>query len=139
MAEGRRIMWDDEDKLMYNGLKNSSTPLKKLQLIDLFALALVYGKKVGFRSVLNDDAKGRIRESTLDSSDTRYLMMAIAADEFKSIDILSNTEEYFRTCEEYAKTGIDLLHEDVFEKGNEILDDMQDELLRFYDMFIEED
>lgn len=137
MAEGRRIMWDNEDKLMYDGLRNSSTPLKKLQLTELFAIALIYGKKVGFRSVLNDDAKGRIRESTMDSSDIRYLMMAIAADEFKSIDILSDEDEYFRTCEEYAKTGIDLLNSDALEKNDKLLDDMETEILKFYEEFID--
>lgn len=137
MAEGRRIMWDNEDKLMYDGLRNSSTPLKKLQLTDLFAIALIYGKKVGFRSVLNDDAKGRIRESTMNSSDIRYLMMAIASDEFKSIDILSDEDEYFRTCEEYAKTGIDLLNSDALEKNDQLLDDMETEILKFYEEVIE--
>lgn len=137
MAEGRRIMWDKEDKLMYDGLRNSSTPLKKLQLAELFAIALIYGKKVGFRSVLNDDATGRIRESTMNSSDIRYLMMAIAADEFKSIDILSDEDEYFRTCEEYAKTGIDLLNSDALEKNDQLLDDMETEILKFYEEVIE--
>lgn len=137
MAEGRRIMWDNEDKIFYDGLRNSSTPLKKLQLTELFAIALVYGKKVGFRSVMNDDAKGRIRESTLNSSDVRYLMMAIAADENKSIDILSDTDEFFKTCEEYAKTGIDLLNSDALEKNDQLLDDMETEILNFYDEVIE--
>ena len=137
MAEGRRIMWDNEDKIFYDGLRNSSTPLKKLQLAELFAIALVYGKKVGFRSVMNDDAKGRIRESTLNSSDVRYLMMAIAADENKSIDILSDTDEFFKTCEEYAKTGIDLLNSDALEKNDQLLDDMETEILNFYDEVIE--
>lgn len=130
-------MWDEEDKLLYNGLKNSSTPLKKLQHVELFALALIYGKKVGFRSVLNDDAKGRIHQSTIFSSNILYLMMAIAADEFKSIDILSDTEEYFKTCEEYAKTGIDLLNSDALEKNDQLLDDMETEILKFYEEVIE--
>lgn len=137
MAEGRRVMWDGDDKVFYDGLRNSSTPLKKLQLTELFAIALIYGKKVGFRSVMNDDAKGRIRESTLDSSDVRYLMMAIAADENKSIDILSDTDEFFKTCEEYAKTGIDLLNSDALEKKDQLLDDMETEILNFYDEVIE--
>ena len=73
----------------------------------------------------------------MNSSDIRYLMMAIAADEFKSIDILSDEDEYFRTCEEYAKTGIDLLNSDALEKNDQLLDDMETEILKFYEEVIE--
>lgn len=139
MAEGRRIIYDDNDRDLYDDLKNKSNPLKKLNITDKFAIALMYGKKTGIRTQLDKTATGRVRKSTIDSTDIRYLMMAIAADEEKSIDVVANTNDYFTICEEYAKTGIDLLHDEVFDKGNDILDDMQDEMLRFYDMFIEED
>lgn len=139
MAEGRRIQYDDADRVLYDDLKKKTNPLKKLKIHDIFAIALMYGKKTGIRTEMGKGATGRVRKSTIDSSDLRYLMMAIAADEDKSIDVVADTNDYFLICEEYAKTGIDLLHDDVFEKGNAILDDMQDELLKFYDMFIEED
>lgn len=139
MAEGRRIQYDDEDRKFYDNIKSKPNPLKKLKIVDIFAIALMYGKKTGVRTPMGKGATGRVRQSTIDSSDLRYLMMAIAADEDKSIDVVADVNDYFTVCEEYAKTGIDLLHDDVFDKGNSILDDMQDELLRFYDMFIEED
>lgn len=139
MAEGRRIQYDDADRDLYDEIKSKPNPLKKLKIMDIFAIALVYGKKTGIRTEMGKGATGRVRKSTIDSSDLRYLMMAIASDEEKSIDIVADPNDYFLVCEEYAKTGIDLLHEDVFDKGNDIIDDMQDELLRFYDTFIEED
>ena len=139
MAEGRRIQYDDEDRKLYDDIKNKTNPLKKLTISDIFAIALMYGKKTGIRTKMGKGATGRIRKSTIDSTDIRYLMMAVAADEEKSIDVVANNNDYFLICEEYAKTGIDLLHEDVFDKGKGILDDMHDELLRFYDTFIEED
>lgn len=139
MAEGRRIQYDDEDRKLYDDIKNKTNPLKKLTISDIFAIALMYGKKTGIRTKMGKGATGRIRKSTIDSTDIRYLMMAVASDEEKSIDVVADSNDYFIICEEYAKTGIDLLHEDVFDKGNGILDDMQDELLRFYDTFIEED
>lgn len=139
MAESRRIAYDNNDRELYDEIKSKSNPLKKLNLIDIFAIALVYGKKTGIRTQMDKDATGRVRKETIDSSDIRYLMMAIAADEGKSIDVVANTNDYFAICEEYAKTGIDLLHGDVFDKKEGILDDMQEEMLRFYDMFIDED
>ena len=89
MAEGRRIIYDDEDREMYDNLINSSTPFKKMSIIEVFAMALVYGKEVGLRKRLGEGATGRVRESTINSSDIRYLMMAIAADENHSIDVLA--------------------------------------------------
>ena len=139
MAEGRRISYDDVDRELYDEIKSKSNPLKKLKIMEIFAIALMYGKKTGVRTPMGEGATGRVRQSTIDSSDLRYLMMAIAADEDKSIEVVANVNDYFSICEEYAKTGMDLLHDDVFDRGNDILDDMQDELLRFYDTFIEED
>lgn len=137
-SEGRRIIYDDEDKAIYDNLKNSSNPLKKLNIVDLFAIALVYGKKLGIRTELGDGAIGRVRKSTIDGSNLRYLMMAIASDEEKSIDVLANEDDYFTICEEYAKTGIGLINSEVLDKRDKILDDMELELLEFYDKYLEE-
>ena len=139
MAEGRRIIYDDEDREMYDNLINSSTPFKKMSIIEVFAMALVYGKEVGLRKRLGEGATGRVRESTINSSDIRYLMMAIAADENRSIDVLAEDNDYFSICEEYAKTGINLLNSEVLDKKNDkFLDDMEKKLLEFYDKYIEE-
>lgn len=127
----RRIIYDNEDKQMYDGLLNSSTPFKKFSITDIFAIAIIYGKKMGLRTPLGEGMIGRVRESTIDNSNIRYLMMAIAADEEKSIDVVADINEYFKICEEYAKTGISLLNSDALSRKNKILDDMEDELLEF--------
>ena len=139
MAEGRRIIYDNEDREMYDNLISSSTPFKKMSIIEVFAMALVYGKEVGLRKKLGEGATGRVRESTINSTDIRYLMMAIAADEEQSIDVLAEDNDYFSICEEYAKTGINLLNSEVLDKKNDkFLDDMEEKLLEFYDEYIEE-
>lgn len=138
MAEGRRIIYDGEDRKIYDNLLNSSTPFKRMNIIDLFAMAIVYGKEVGIRKKLGNEAVGRVRESTINSSDIRYLMMAIAADEEKSIDVLAQEDDYFSICEEYAKAGINLLNSEILDKKNEeFLDDTEEKLLEFYDKYIE--
>ena len=38
---------------------------------------------------------------------------------------------------EYAKTGIDLLNSDALEKNDQLLDDMETEILKFYEEVIE--
>ena len=139
MAEGRRIIYDDEDKQIYDKLKASSGIFNKLDLIDIFAVALIYGKKKGKRTKLGKGAIGRIRESTIRNSSVKELMMVIAVDETGSIDVLSDTNEYFRICEEYAKTGIKLLEEDYIENSDDLINDLEMEMFEFYDEVIAED
>ena len=139
MAEGRRIIYDDEDKQIYDKLRASSGIFNKLDIIDLFAIALIYGKKEGKRTELGKGATGRVRDSTIRNSPVKELMMIIAVDETGSIDVLSDTNEYFRICEEYAKTGIKLLEEEYIENSDDLLNDMEMEMFEFYDDVIAED
>ena len=136
MAEGRRIVYDEDDKKIYDKLKAGSGIFNKLDLIDLFALALIYGKKKGKRTKLGKGAIGRIRESTIRNSSVKELMMIIAVDETGSIDVLSDTNEYFKICEEYAKTGIKLLEEDYIENSDDLINDLEMEMFEFYDEVI---
>ena len=105
MAEGRRIIYDDEDKQIYDKLRSGSGIFNNLSITDLFAVALIYGKKEGKRTELGKGAIGRVRSETLKTSPVKDLMMVIAVDETGSMDVLSDENEYFRICEEYAKTG----------------------------------
>ena len=139
MAEGRRIIFDDEDKEIYGRLRSGSNIFSDLDLIDLFAIALIYGKKEGKRTELGKGAIGRIRDSTIRNSNVKELMVVIAADETGSIDVLSDTNEYFRICEEYAKTGIKLLEKEYIENSDDLINDMEMEMFEFYDDVIAED
>ena len=139
MAEGRRIIYDDEDKLIYDKLRSGSGIFSKLDIIDLFAIALIYGKKAGKRTKLGKGAIGRVRDSTIRNSTVKELMMIIAVDETGNIDVLSDNNEYFRICEEYAKTGIKLLEQDYIENSDDLLNEMEMEMFEFYDDVIAKD
>ncbi|WP_406534213.1 hypothetical protein [Methanobrevibacter sp.] len=139
MAEGRRIIYDDEDKQIYDRLRASSGIFNNLSITDLFAVALIYGKKEGRRTELGKGATGRVRSETLRNSPVKDLMMVIAVDETGSMDVLSDENEYFRISEEYAKTGIKLLEQDYIEDSDELLNDMEMEMFEFYDDVIAND
>lgn len=139
MAEGRRIIYDDEDKQIYDKLRSGSGIFNNLSITDLFAVALIYGKKEGKRTELGKGAIGRVRSETLKTSPVKDLMMVIAVDETGSMDVLSNENEYFRICEEYAKTGIKLLEQDYIEDPDELLNEMEMEMFEFYDEIIAKD
>ena len=49
-TEGRRLHFDDYDAEKYEEFGNKQTPFKKLAYIDLFSIALVYGREIGKRT-----------------------------------------------------------------------------------------
>lgn len=71
----------------------------------------------------------------MDSTNVLSLMMAVAVEKTGSMDVLADDNEYFTIAEEYAKTGIQLL-DDAFSENKNILDDMEKELLEFYNEHI---
>lgn len=136
--EGRRLHFDDEDAKIYENLIKTHGPFKGLNYIDLFSIAVAIGKKAGFRTELKPEGKsiGRVVESVIDNTELRYLMKAIAVEEEDSLGVILDLDKYFTISEEYAKTGLELLEQD-FIANEEILDDMELEMIQFYNENIE--
>lgn len=133
----RRIYYNEEDYEILKKLKLEK-PFKKLNLIDIFALSIAYGKRSGFRTPLDKRKIGRIRNETVQNSDVNYLMMAIAVDETGNLDVLSSEDNYFTICEEYAKTGLHSLESDYLENPKGFIMKLEIEALKYYDQYIEE-
>ena len=133
----RRINYDDEDYEILQRLIVEE-PFRNLNLVDVFAISLVYGIREGIRTPLGKNKTGRILQSTIERSNVYYLMMAIAVEETGSFDILAKRNDYFKICEEYAKTGLSLLEEDFIENTKGILDDLELEALKYFDKNIKD-
>ena len=135
----RRVYINDDD--FYDILKKlQAEPLfKKLELTELFAIAIIYGKNKGYRTPLIGKKTGRIKEDTLNNSNLPYLMMAIAVEETGSFDILANEDDYFTISEEYAKTGLYALEEDYNEDPKKLFNTLEMNALRFFDSKIDEE
>ena len=131
----RRINYNDDD---YETLKRLMVeePFRSLNLIDIFAISLIYGKKAGIRTPLDKKKTGRRRQTTIENSNVHYLMMAIAVEETESFEVLAKRNDYFKICEEYAKTGLSLLEEDFIENPKGLLDDLELEALKYFDKVI---
>ena len=131
----RRINYNDDD---YETLKRLMVeePFRSLNLIDIVAISLIYGKKAGIRTPLDKKKTGRIRQTTIENSNVHYLMMAIAVEETESFEILAKRNDYFKICEEYAKTVLSLLEEDFIENPKGLLDDLELEALKYFDKVI---
>ena len=133
----RRINYNEDD---YETLKKLMVeePFRSLNLIDIFAISLIYGKKAGIRTPLDKKKTGRIRQTTIENSNVHYLMMAIAVEETESFEVLAKRNDYFKICEEYAKTGLSLLEEDFIENPKGLLDDLELEALKYFDKVIKQ-
>ena len=131
----RRINYNEDD---YETLKKLMVeePFRSLNLIDIFAISLIYGKKEGIRTPLDKKKTGRIRQTTIENSNVHYLMMAIAVEETDSFEVLAKRNDYFKICEEYAKTGLSLLEEDFIENPKGLLDDLELEALKHFDKVV---
>ena len=131
----RRINFNEDDYEIVKRLLLENT-FKKLQLIEIFALAMIFGKKQGFRTPLDSKKTGRIRQTTIENSNVHYLMMAIAVEETGSFDILANRNDYFTICEEYAKSGLSFLESAYFENPKRLVNDLELEALQYFEKVI---
>lgn len=131
----RRINFNEDDYEIVKRLLLENT-FKKLQLIEIFALAMIFGKKQGFRTPLDSKKTGRIRQTTIENSNVHYLMMAIAVEETGSFDILAKRNDYFTICEEYAKTGLSFLESEYFENPKRLVNDLELEALQYFEKAI---
>ena len=131
----RRINFNEDDYEIVKRLLLENT-FKKLQLIEIFALAMIFGKKQGFRTPLDSKKTGRIRQTTIENSNVHYLMMAIAVEETGSFDILANRNDYFTICEEYAKSGLSFLESAYFENPKRLVNDLELEALQYFEKAI---
>ena len=131
----RRINFNEDDYEIVKRLLLENT-FKKLQLIEIFALAMIFGKKQGFRTPLDSKKTGRIRQTTIENSNVHYLMMAIAVEETGSFDILAKRNDYFTICEEYAKTGLSFLESEYFENPKRLVNDLELEALQYFEKVI---
>lgn len=132
----RRISLDEEDITKIQNLQSEQL-FKKLSLIDMFALAIIFGKKQGFRTPISKK-KGMIRKQTISNSDIKYLMMAIAVEETGNFDVLAKQDDYFTISEEYAKTGISFLESEYIDNPKGILASLELEALKHFDKVVDE-
>ena len=127
----RRLRVSGEDMEIYDYLR-SVEPFSKLKPIDIFALALIFGKKEGIRTPLNGKKSDIISPVFIEGSNIHSLMKAISFEETGSLEVLDDRDEYFTICEEYAKTGFSLLDEAFFENPNSFLEDLELEAMEYY-------
>jgi hypothetical protein len=134
-----RHVFDNESNEIFNRLTTNNTFKNNKFIIDIFSLAMIKGKKEGIKKPLTGKRKGELNRYTMDNSDFfNYLLMAFAVEEENTIDILVEEEKCFQMAEEYAKNGLELLENDILSKNDVLLEDMEIEMLEYYDSIFKE-
>ena len=123
----RRIHITDEDKDIVNYLK-SVDPFINLSSNEIFALAMIFGKKKGYRTPLNGKISDFINQQNINSN-LHYLIMAISVEKMDSLEILEDDDAYLTICEEYARTGFPLLESAYQENPKSFHEYLENELL----------
>lgn len=131
----RRLSLDESGIKILNRLLNEN-PFKGLSISDLFAIAMIQGVKEGIRTPMRK-VKGIVRVKTLENTDLRYLMMATAIKDSGNMEIITNKNEYFKICEEYARYGLSVLESMYLDNPKNLLEELEFEALEFFDEFIE--
>ena len=125
----RRVRIGEEDKEIYDYLR-AVEPFAKLSSAELFALALIFGKKEGKRTPLDGKKVDIIVPSNIEEP-IHSVMKAISFEETGDLEVLDNKDEYFTICEEYAKTGFSLLDAAFLENPDSFLENLELEALEY--------
>lgn len=136
MTKNRMISFNKEDNEIVTELFHSRQ-FRGLNLVEVFALAMVFGKKMGYRTPLEKKKIRRISQRAIENSKVHFLMIAIGVLETGSSDILDNKDDYFTICEEYAKTGLPVLKMVFLDNVDSFVMDLEKEALDYFD-FLEE-
>lgn len=131
----RRVSLDESGIEIMNRLSNEN-PFKGLSRSDLFAIAMIQGVKEGIRTPISSRT-GIVRLETLENNDLKYLMMATAIKDSGNMEIITNKNDYFKICEEYARFGLNVLESKFLDNPKNLLEELEFEALEFFDEYIE--
>ena len=106
-----RLYIDRADRGLYDDRTLKSEVFAQRENRDQFLFAMCLGFKRGMRRVLNT-REGFFLAKNLRPRD-EALIDSIAIYETGSVDVLADREEVFRIAEEFAHTGIWLLHGEI--------------------------
>lgn len=126
-SESKRITIniDMEDWPLYEDLKGSKWNFDKN--IHLFTIATLIGKSNSIRKKINKQ-KSYFRVSDNNNHDDMVILKALAISEVNDVKIMESEDDMFTICEEYARSGIKILH-DLYVNPSKNLDVFISELL----------
>jgi hypothetical protein len=126
----REIGVDPEKHHLYKDLETKpSSPFFEEELVDIWLFTVGYGRKHGQREPLPGNKKWMVRMTSLDDN-AEWAVKSVAIEETGTVDVLQDGKQVFKIAQEYANSGIELLHEEVTNSDSDSISELTADIVR---------
>jgi hypothetical protein len=126
----REIGVDPEKHPLYKELENNpNSPFYEEELVDIWLFTVGYGRQHGEREPLPGNKKWMLRMTSLDD-DEEWIVKSIAIEETGTTDVLQDGKQVFTIAQEYANSGIELVHEEVTDPDSDSISELTSDVIR---------
>lgn len=133
----REIGVDPEKHSMYKDLEtNPNSPFYEEELVDIWLFTVGYGREHGERKPLPGNKKWMVRMTSLDD-DAEWIVKSVAIEETGTTEVLQDGKQVFTIAQEYANSGIELLHDEVTDSDIDSLSELTADVVRTHKRYDE--
>jgi len=126
----REIGVDPEKHPLYKELENNpNSPFYEEELVDIWLFTVGYGRQHGEREPLPGNKKWMLRMTSLDA-DEEWIVKSIAIEETGTTAVIQNGQHVFTIAQEYANSGIELVHEEVTDPDSDSISELTSDVIR---------
>ena len=126
----REIGVDPEKHHLYKDLETDpKSPFYEEELVDIWLFSVGYGREHGERKPLPGNKKWMVRMTSLDD-DSEWIIKSIAIEETGTTDVLQDGKQIFTIAQEYANSGIELLHDEVTNSDSDSISELTVDIVR---------
>ncbi|WP_411964687.1 hypothetical protein [Haloferax sp. YSMS24] len=128
----REIGVDPKKHPLYKDLETKpNSPFYEEELVDIWLFTVGYGRQHGQREPLPGNKKWMVRMTSLDD-DAEWIVKSVAIKETGTTDVLIDGKEVFKIAQEYANSGIELLHDEVTNSDSDSLSELTADVVRTF-------
>lgn len=128
----REIGVDPDKHHLYKELEtNPQSPFYEEELVDIWLFTVGYGRHHGEKEKLPGNKKWMVRMTSLDA-DAEWIVKSVAIEETGTTDVLQDGKRTFTIAQEYANSGIELLHDEVMDPDSDSISELTSDIVRTY-------
>ena len=123
---------DPKKHSLYKELVESEeSPFYNEDLVNLWLFTVGYGREHGKREPLPGNKKWMLRMTSLSDGD-EWIVKSVAIEETGTTEILNDGKQIFKIAQEYANSGIVLLHEEVTNPDSDSISELTADIVQVY-------
>ena len=134
-GENKKIILyiSEEDRNLYNEIKNKNGDLKGTSNSDIFLMAMSYGYYFDNKKKSSLDKKKDYVRVEYISDEQKQIISSLVIGDIGKMEILSNMDDVYSIAEEYANNGIKLFHKFYFENEHNFIERAEEKLREVYE------